>query len=187
MARQATEARHVHANLDQAEDQLQRSRGEAAEARRRLEVARAGGPEDESSSPVQQALALSAGLLGALGVLGPQAFSGGFRAVAGSALGGLMAGVCVSFLLEAPPTLPSAAAKLLGGGGPAAGRWLCALLLLLGVWRWASGFECMLYATVDEVLVTPSGSLVFPGAAGEELGSVAGPLWCSRGAGRATF
>mmetsp|Transcript_106407 Transcript_106407/g.237535 ORF Transcript_106407/g.237535 Transcript_106407/m.237535 type:complete len:96 (+) Transcript_106407:213-500(+) len=58
------------------------------------------------------------------------------------------------------PYMSSAMESLLEGRGPLFGYFLWFVFLSLGIARWRTGFECALYAVVDEVQVTPEGEVV---------------------------
>merc|ERR1740129_1106085 len=107
--------------------------------------------------PYQQVIAVVVGILGLLSVLGPSTFTRGFLAIAGSAIGGLMVAGCASFFAAAlgegqgSASWLAAVRQLLEGDGLLLGYCVWAVMLALGVARWLVGFNCALWAVVDEV------------------------------------
>jgi len=165
------ELRQVQAGLAEAGQQEREARRREAAARRRQERALKARERRRSAVaawgllqrlPCQWLIALVAGLSGAVGVLGPLAAYRGFLAVAGSTTGGLLLASSVSYFAAAAhdrlgphatdePCLWDVAQCLLNGSGFTSGYMLWVTLLALGMLRWFKGFECALYAVVDEV------------------------------------
>merc|ERR1712217_274885 len=81
----------------------------------------------------------------------------------GSAVGGLMVGGCFCFFVgvasECGSTWLDAVQSLLEGNGLMIGYCMWAVMLALGIIRWLVGFNCALYACVDEVQLDSSGNL----------------------------
>lgn len=163
-------ANSARIRLAAAEKELQEARHRAATARRRIAEVEAGANHGRAAARrhtsvtwQQQLLVGIVGLSGALAILGPDTYLEGFKALTGSTLGGLMVGSCATAFTALPeksssgPALLDAACSLANGDGLAAGYALWAIALALGLLRWLTGFECSIYAHVDEVLVTPEG------------------------------
>lgn len=109
--------------------------------------------------PAQGALAMLAGTLGAFSIAGPSSFVRFFLAVVGSAVGGLMVGGCASYFAGFSPFLLGSMGRLLHGYGTIAEYVLWFSLFFLGILRWFSGWECGLYAVVEEIEMDDQGQV----------------------------
>jgi len=155
--------------LAQAQRELGRARRRQEAARQELEAIQYGAPGSPGRGlerfSCQWALALLAGGLGLLGLLGPQVLFRAFLALAGSAVGGLLLACSVGYVASSLGLLDVGRGGLLGplqlllyGSSFSLGVWLWVLALSLGTMRWCLGFECAIYAIVDEDLCQLSGS-----------------------------
>jgi len=122
------------------------------------------------SLPFQGSIALAAGTAGLLAVVGPSSFARPFLALSGSAAAGLLAGAAAALLVdrvaggESLGSFTDAVMALVQGGeargSDAVGCLAWLGLTVLGVARWATRFECALYALLDEVRMDSDGTLL---------------------------
>jgi len=155
--------------LAAAKARARKAREDAADAKARLrELERS---DKEQVGPVgvwltelphQQTIAIVVGIMGLLSVLGPSTYTRAFLAITGSAVGGLMVGGCFSFFFSGQSWLNSVR-HLLDGTGGLVGYLAWAIMLSLGIVRWLVGFNCALYACVDEVEIDGSGRMISAG------------------------
>jgi len=91
--------------------------------------------------------------MGLLSVAGPSTFVRCYLAIVGSAVGGLMVGACASYFsgFSGSPFWIDGVRSILSGRGSIVEYLLWFTLLVLGFLRWLTGWECGLYAVVDEV------------------------------------
>jgi len=160
LAEAKEELRHAQGRRSNTELALQVARHEAEKEHARL--LSAGFWQWLEGWPCQWALGVAAAVLGTLGILGPAYFTRFFLALTGSSVGGMLMGASFTFLIQEEPAahfLDSMGA-LAEGSGAASGYWLWMVGLAVGFIRWFVGFECALYAYVDEVHVDDSGSVV---------------------------
>lgn len=152
----------AQAKLAEYEPRLKEAQDESAAARKRtqeLEIALShkSGPVGswlQSFGNAHLAAAL-AGLFGLFTVLGPMTFVHVYKAVVGSALGGLMVGSCINYF-----TAPESdgwiddAQLLLSGDGHSVEYFIWFAMIVAGVLRWYFGWEWVLYAVIDDVYMT---------------------------------
>lgn len=138
-----------------------------------------------SALPCQWCLALVAGACGFLSVLGPSSFTRIFMAVAGSAVGGLLASGCMCYVAACVgvdsgdpsarasgfsddgsagmwPSVFGAMQALVMGYGFDFGYGLWFVLMAMGIFRYALGFECDLRDMLFEPDVVNADSIVVP-------------------------
>jgi len=164
-----SEAEHLRADVANASAKVDTVRQEAARAGARL--AGLQHADDRKVGPVavwiaelphQQGIALILGIVGFLSVLGPSEFTQGLLAILGSCVGAAMVAGCVSSFHEGLPWY-SSTRLLLAGSGHVLGYCVWAVLAALGILRWLLGFNCALYACVDEVELDGAGRVVRSG------------------------
>merc|ERR1712083_410711 len=89
-------------------------------------------------------------MCGLLTIVGPSDITRGLLAISGSCAGALMLAGCISSLTTGSSWFGSARI-LLEGNGHILGYSVWATMFALGILRWCFGFNCALYAFVDEV------------------------------------
>ncbi|CAK0835543.1 unnamed protein product [Prorocentrum cordatum] len=122
------------------------------------------------SLPFQGALALAAGTAGMLAVVGPSSFARLFLALWGSTVAALLAGAAFALLVDRTAgggnlgSFTDAVVTLVQGGegrgSDLVGCLVWLVLTVLGIVRWATSFECALYALLDEVKMDADGTLL---------------------------
>jgi len=132
-------------------------------------VANGGALAEALDSLPQPAVALVVGLLGVYMILGPLSLFQGSAAFVGSTIGGLFTAGAVYFAwlnfrsAGAVHSLDEhsfvdAVCNLVDGRGVWMVYMLWFAFLCLGIWRYLNGFQCALYAVVDDVHMTKPGS-----------------------------
>jgi len=108
----------------------------------------------------QKILALLAGVLGVVAIVGPSTYVQFFLTVVGSTAAGLMVSSCLVFLSMAWHGGGEGFSWIdilvieLDGNGSRMENWLCLVVFMLGILRWALGVECSLFDIVDDVALT---------------------------------
>lgn len=164
---QREELRQARLQLQRAKEAADAANRGAADRRRMLKAAYDTIAQQRplavllSGLPCQWLLSGVIASLGVMGPFGPSSYSNFFQALTGSALGGLAFSSAFAFCsAQVSISLSQQVASLLEGSGPPSSYLLWAMLLFLGLLRWYAGFECALFACVDEVRVNESGAVV---------------------------
>lgn len=166
-AKQELPARREELQKAQAEEReaaqrraaLERERQALARGRPREQQAQPGSIGDRLDRlPRQWVIAVAAAAFGFVGSCGPGALHRFYLVLTGSGVGALLI-VCLAWYSSSSEGwLYDPLWCLVYTDGCTFSRWLWALMLLLGLARWCFGFECALYAVVDEVQMNESAS-----------------------------
>lgn len=182
-ARQQAQAARKEANetAREADQRVRQADEEATAAKRAAEAAKARYVQSNTGRltcflewlgqlPLQGGIALAAGTAGLLAVVGPSSFARLFLAIWGSAAAALLAGAAAALLVDRMAGGESLgsftdAVMAIAQGGEGRGSdlvgcltWL--VLTVLGIARWATGFECALYEIMEEVKMDADGTLL---------------------------
>jgi len=160
----------VHSELVNASHQTALAKKEAANAEAELEALRNRTHHQPGpvlvwfrDLPYQRVLAVTIGLIGLLTIVGPSSFTRPSLAIAASIVGGLMLGGCVDYFvkdMEEGVSWFACVNDLVEGNGLFSGYMAWLVLLALGIVRYLGGFECSLWAAVDEVNVDGCGRIL---------------------------
>jgi len=108
----------------------------------------------------QKILALLAGVMGVVSIVGPSSYVRFFLTVVGSTAAGLMVSSCLVFFSMAWHgggegfTWIDTLVIELDGNGSRMENWLWLVVFMLGILRWALGVECSLFDIIDDVALT---------------------------------
>mmetsp|Transcript_120657 Transcript_120657/g.240258 ORF Transcript_120657/g.240258 Transcript_120657/m.240258 type:complete len:294 (-) Transcript_120657:112-993(-) len=160
----------VHSELVNASHQAALAKKEAANAEAELEALRNRTHQEPGpvlvwfrDLPFQRSLAVTIGFIGLLTIVGPSTFTRPSLAIAASTAAGLMLGGCVDYFVKAMEEGVSwfaCMSDLVEGTGLFSGYMAWFVLFALGIVRYLGGFECALWASVDEVDVDGCGGMM---------------------------
>lgn len=162
----AEEGRNDSSRVVWLEAQLRKVQGDLQDEQRKVEALEADLANIVSpvvamldAIPGQAALASLSCAAGVLGIAGPSSFTKGYLAVVGSMIAGLSIAGCARFFSGGSPFWLHAVAKVSNGEGNLAEYTMLVVFLILGIARWLSGWECGIYAVVEEIDVDDDGEV----------------------------